>query len=254
MPLLALRLAYPSALIDLSTVDGLDYIRRDNGHVAIGAMTRERTVERSDVVRADVPLLAAAMPLIGHIAIRNRGTIGGSTAHADPSAEIPAVAVALDAEMVVRSNARGQRSISATDFFQGFFTTALEADEALVELRFPVAQPGTGVAFEEATRRHGDFAMVGAAAMVRTEGGRIADGRVVLFGVADTPVRHAEAEALLAGAEPNTEAFESAGALAADSVTPPSDLHGTSAYRKQLVSVLVRRALAKAAQGALEAR
>jgi carbon-monoxide dehydrogenase medium subunit len=254
VPLLALRLAYPSALIDLSAVDGLDYIRRDNAHVAIGAMTRERAAERSDVVRESVPLLAAAMPLIGHIAIRNRGTIGGSAAHSDPSAEIPAVAVALDAEMVARSSARGQRTISAADFFQGFFTTSLEADEALVELRFPVAQPGTGVAFEEATRRHGDFAMVGAAAAVRTDGGRIADGRVVLIGVSDTPVRHAEAEAVLTGAEPTTEAFEASGALAADSVTPPSDLHGTSAYRKQLVRVLVRRALAKAAQRSLEAR
>ena len=243
VPLLALRLASPSALIDLSGVPGLDYIQKDNGHVAIGAMTRERTVERSDVVRSSVPLLFDSVPLIGHLAIRNRGTVGGSAAHADPSAEIPAVAIALGAEVVVRSSARGERVIPADDFFQGFFSTALESDEALIELRFPVAQPGTGVAFEEATRRHGDFAMVGAATSVCIEEGHITDARIVAIGVADKPIRCREAEEPLIGLEPSRAAFEEAGAIAAGSVTPPSDLHGTSAYRTHLVRVLVRRAL-----------
>jgi carbon-monoxide dehydrogenase medium subunit len=254
VPLLALRLSFPSTLIDLSGVGGLDYIRRENGHLAIGAMTRERTAERSDVVRESVPLLAEAMPLIGHLAIRNRGTIGGSAAHADPSAEIPAVLLALDGELVVRSSARGERTIGARDFFQGFFTTALDPDEALTELRFPVAQPGTGVAFEEATRRHGDFAMVGAAAVVRTEGGHIVEGRITLFGVSDTPIRREQAERVLVGAEPSAQTFEESAALAADSLTPPSDIHGTSTYRKHLVRVLVRRALAKAAERSKEAQ
>jgi aerobic carbon-monoxide dehydrogenase medium subunit len=254
VPLLALRLASPSALIDLGGVPELDYIRRENGHVAIGAMTRERAVERSDVVRELVPLLSVAMPLIGHLAIRNRGTVGGSAAHADPSAEVPAVAIALDADVVVASSARGERTVTSDDFFQGFFSTSLEPDEALIELRFPVAQPGTGVAFEEATRRHGDFAMVGAAAAVRTEGARITEARIVVIGVSDTPLRRREAEQALAGAEPTNAAFEEAGALAADSLSPPSDLHGTSAYRRHLVGVLVRRALERAARQSQEGR
>jgi|HubBroStandDraft_1064217.scaffolds.fasta_scaffold120399_2 carbon-monoxide dehydrogenase medium subunit len=254
VPLLALRLSAPSALIDLSGVPSLDYIRRENDHVAIGAMTRERTVERSEVVRDLVPLLSVAMPLIGHLAIRNRGTVGGSAAHADPSAEIPAVAIALDADVVVSSSARGERTVTSHDFFQGFFSTSLEPDEALIELRFPVSPPGTGVAFEEATRRHGDFAMVGAAAAVRTENARIVDARIVVIGVSDTPLRRREAEATLAGAEPTTAAFEEAGVLAADSLSPPSDLHGTSAYRTHLVRVLVRRALERAARQSQEGR
>jgi len=252
VPLLALRLASPSALIDLSGVPGLDYIRREDGHIAIGAMTRERAVERSDVVRELVPLLSVAMPLIGHLAIRNRGTVGGSAAHADPSAEIPAVAIALDAEVVVSSSARGERTITSDDFFQGFFTTSLEPDEALLELRFPVVRPGTGVAFEEATRRHGDFAMVGAAAAVRTENAHIVEARIVVIGVSDTPARRHEAELALAGAGLTGGSFEEAAALAADSLTPPSDLHGTSAYRKHLVRVLVRRALESAARHSQE--
>ncbi len=245
VPLLALRLASPAVLIDLSAVPGLDYIERNDGHVAIGAMTRERTVERSEVVGSLVPLLTEAMPLIGHLAIRNRGTVGGSTAHADPSAEIPAVALALDADIVVTSAPRGERTVPAAEFFQGFFTTALEPDEALVEVRFPVAQPGTGVAFEEATRRHGDFAMVGAAASVRTEDGRIADARIVTIGVSDTPVRCRDAEQELVGSAPSAEAFEQSGSLAAGACDPPSDLHGTTAYRRHLIHVLVRRALEK---------
>ncbi|MBO0727983.1 MAG: FAD binding domain-containing protein, partial [Acidimicrobiaceae bacterium] len=140
VPLLALRLARPSALIDLGTVPGLEYIRRNDGHVAIGAMTRERVAERSDVVASDVPLLADALPLVGHVAIRNRGTVGGSAAHADPSAEIPAVALALDAEFVAAS-AGSERTIPAAEFFQGFFTTSLEPEEVLTEIRFPVAGP-----------------------------------------------------------------------------------------------------------------
>jgi aerobic carbon-monoxide dehydrogenase medium subunit len=246
VPLLALRLASPTALVDLGRVQGLDYIRRENGYVAIGAMTRERTVERSDVVADAVPLLAAAMPLIGHVAIRNRGTIGGSTAHADPSAEIPAVVVALDAEVVVRSAARGERTIPASEFFLGFFTTALEHDEAVVEIRFPLAAPGTGAAFEEATRRHGDFAVVGAAANVQVDAGRIAQAGVSLIGVGETPVRRPEAESVLVGAAPDAAVIQEAAERASDGLSPHSDLHGTSTYRRHLATTLVRRALTKA--------
>jgi carbon-monoxide dehydrogenase medium subunit len=249
MPLLSLRLARPSVLVDLGRVEGLDRVSEQNGTVTIGTMARERAIERSSVVAEKIPLLAAALPLIGHPAIRNRGTVGGSIAHADPSAEIPAVAVALDAELVIASAARGERRVSAAEFFQGFFTTALEADEVLVAVCFPVAAPGTGVAFVEAARRHGDFAMVGAAAVVNVEGGRIADARIALIGVADTPLRRPEAEQALIGAEIGSAPLADAAAAAGEGLTPASDLHGTSAYRTHLARVLTRRALEKAVSG-----
>jgi aerobic carbon-monoxide dehydrogenase medium subunit len=250
VPLLALRLARPSALVDLGGVPDLDHIRRQDGHVAIGAMARERAGERSDVVRTDIPLLTAALPLIGHVAIRNRGTIGGSAAHADPSAEIPAVLLAVEAELTVRSAARGERTIAAADFFQGFLTTALEPDEALVELRFPVAQAGTGAAFEEAARRHGDFAMVGAAVMLRLDGGSVADARIALVGVSDVPVRRRDAEQMLVGSPTSPSLFADAAATAARDLEPHNDLHGTTAYRRHLAGVLVRRGLESAARRA----
>jgi aerobic carbon-monoxide dehydrogenase medium subunit len=247
MPLLSLRLARPSVLVDLGRVDGLEGISERNGTVTIGTMVRERAVERSAVIDEKVPLLAAALPLIGHPAIRNRGTVGGSIAHADPSAEIPAVAVALEAEMVIASAARGERRVPAADFFQGFFTTALEPDEVLVAVCFPVAAPESGVAFVEAARRHGDFAMVGAAAVVKAVDGRITDARVTLIGVADTPLRRPAAEQILVGAEIGSAPFEEAAAVAGEGLTPASDLHGTSAYRTHLARVLTRRALERAA-------
>jgi aerobic carbon-monoxide dehydrogenase medium subunit len=246
MPLLSLRLARPSVLVDLGRVPGLDGVIERNGTVSIGAMARERAVERSAVVAEKVPLLAAALPLIGHPAIRNRGTVGGSVAHADPSAEIPAVALALEAEMVINSAARGERRVPAADFFQGFFTTALEPDEVLVAVCFPVAAPGTGVAFVEAARRHGDFAMVGAAAVVNAGEGRITSARITLIGVADTPLRRPEAEQALLGAEIDSAPFEQAAAMAGEGLTPASDIHGTSTYRTHLARVLTRRALEQA--------
>jgi carbon-monoxide dehydrogenase medium subunit len=247
VPLLALRLARPSVLVDLGRVTGLDEITEHNGSVTIGAMVRERAAERSALIAEKVPLLAVALPLIGHPAIRNRGTVGGSIAHADPSAEIPAVAVALDAEMVVRSVARGERVIPAADFFQGFFTTALEPDEALVAVRFPAATEGNGVAFEEAARRHGDFAMVGAAAVVTARDGRITDARITVLGVAEVPLRRREAEQALVGAEVGSAPFDDAAATAAEGLTPATDMHGSGAYRTHLARVLTRRALERAA-------
>jgi carbon-monoxide dehydrogenase medium subunit len=245
VPLLALRLARPAALVDLGGLSELDYIRADNGTVAVGAMTRERTAERSATIRSAVPLLAESLPFIGHAAIRNRGTIGGSAAHADPAAEIPAVAMAVDAEFVVVSARGGERRIPAAEFFEGFFTTALAPDELLVEVRFPAAGPETAAAFEEAARRHGDFAMVAAAAAVRIQDGRIADVRLTLAGVSDTPVRCREAEDAVRGVAPSREVVAEAAALAAGPLSPPSDLHGTSAYRKHLAGVLVQRALTR---------
>jgi carbon-monoxide dehydrogenase medium subunit len=253
VPLLSFRLARPSHLIDLAWISELESIGAEDGHLAIGAMVRERAAERSDDVRRLAPLLAQALPLIGHPAIRSRGTIGGSLAHADPAAELPAVALLLDAELVAQSRERGRRTIKAADFFVGFFTTALEPDEILTEVRIRRPVAGTGSAIEEVARRHGDFAMVGAAATVRLEDGKIADARVALTGVSDVPVRAPEVETILNGAEPTEEAFAAAAEEAAKSLSPPADLHGSSSYRRHLAAVLMRRTLTLAAQRAREA-
>ena len=253
MPLMALRLARPSIIIDLNRLDGLSAVAVTDGRLSIGAMVRERVAERSEAVRTHAALLADALPLIGHAAIRNRGTVGGSLAHGDPAAELPAVAVALDAELVAQSAARGVRAIPAGDFFQGHFTTALQADELLIETRLPLQAGRTGTCFEEAVRRHGDFAMVGVAATVRIDGDttdRIAAARIVLTGVASTPVRAIEAEGVLAGVGPTDEAFREAAMRATRDLDPPSDLHGSAAYRKKVAATLVRRALQRAWQRA----
>jgi len=250
VPLMALRLARPEVVVDVGRIDGLAGINTVNGHVAIGALARERAAERSDLVRSAVPLLADALPLIGHAAIRNRGTIGGSVAHSDPAAEIPAVLLAAGGEVVATSAARGERVIPAADFFLGHFTNALEPDELLTEVRIPKVGSGTGTSFREAVRRHGDFAMVGAAVMVQLASGRIRDARIALIGVGSTALRRPEAEQLLAGAEPTTQAFTAAGAEAARGLDPPSDLHGTAAYRTKVAAVMVRRALQDASERA----
>jgi len=199
-----------------------------------------------------VPLLAAALPLIGHEAIRNRGTIGGSLAHADPAAELPAVARALDAELVVRS-ASETRVIAAADWFEGYLATARRPDEILTEVRFPVAAPGTGATFQEVARRHGDFAIVGLAAQLTlTEDGVISDARLAFSGVADVPVRATDAEDLLTGQRPSAELFEDAAAAATAGLDPPADLHGSSEYRKKVAAALVRRGLRAAVDNAQE--
>jgi carbon-monoxide dehydrogenase medium subunit len=253
VPLLSFRLARPSHLVDLAGISELGSIVVDGDHLVIGAMVRERQAERDDDVRLLAPLLIQALPLIGHPAIRSRGTIGGSLAHADPAAELPAVALLLGAELVAQSRDRGRRTIKAADFFVGYFTTALDPDEILTEVRIQRPSPDTGSAIEEVARRHGDFAMVGAAAVVRLEDGKIADARVALTGVSDVPVRATEAETILDGAEPTDEAFATAAEEAAKSLSPPADLHGTSAYRRHLAAVLMRRTLKLAAQRAEEA-
>jgi aerobic carbon-monoxide dehydrogenase medium subunit len=251
VPMMSLRLARPAHLIDLNRVDELSGIAAtDDGGLCLGAMTRQRTAERSDVVHRRCPLLADALSLIGHPAIRNRGTIGGSLAHADPAAELPAVAVALDAELVARSGG-GDRTIRAEGFFLGHFTTALAPGECLREIRLPPWATGAGWSFQEMTRRHGDFAVVGAVAVVKLDDkGAIEDTRIALTGVAGEPVRAREAEALLIGATPGREAFVAAGERAAAGVDPPSDLHGSANYRRHAVTVFVRRALETAARGA----
>ena len=249
IPLLALRLARPAVLVDINGIAELSGVSAANGWVAIGAMTREYVAEESGTVASAVPLLAAALPLIGHEAIRSRGTIGGSLAHADPAAELPAVARALDAEFVVRSQA-GERVIAAADWFEGYLTTSRRADELLVEVRFPATGRGTGVSFQEVGRRHGDFAIVGLASSLTLSGGAISDARLAFAGVSDVPARATSAEDLLAGEGPSAEHFDEAARRATEDIDPPADLHGSSDYRKKVAAALVRRGLRAAAGNA----
>src|SRR5215472_7890750 len=249
IPLLALRLARPAVLIDINGIAELSGVSAANGWVTIGAMTREYVAEDSETVAGTVPLLAAALPLIGHEAIRSRGTIGGSLAHADPAAELPAVARALDAEFVVRGPS-GERVIPAAQWFEGYLTTARRPDELLVEVRFPAAQPGTGVSFQEVARRHGDFAIVGLATSLVLSGEVISEARLAFAGVSDVPVRAVAAEDLLVGERPSAELFEEAARRAAEDLDPPADLHGSPDYRKTVAAAVVRRGLRAAADNA----
>jgi carbon-monoxide dehydrogenase medium subunit len=247
VPLLAMRLARPAHVIDVNGIGSLDGIEDRGDHVAFGAMVRERDAERSAVVRAKLPLMAEALPLIGHVAIRNRGTIGGCIAHADSSAELPAVAVATGAEVLARS-VRGDRVLPALDFFRGHFATALADDECLVELRIPVGPAGAGWSFMEVARRYGDFALVGVAAMVALDGAAcVSESRISLVGVADRPIRAGDAEASLQGVVPSDEAYAAAAEAATADLEPASDVHGSGDFRRKLAAVTVRRALANAA-------
>ena len=244
VPLLNFRLARPAVLIDLERVGSLRGIEPSGGVVAVGAMTRQADAERSGELRASCPVVGQALGWVGHLQIRNRGTVGGSIAHADPAAELPAVALALDAEMVVR-RATGERTIPASVFFAGPFTTALEPEELLTEVRFPTT-PGARTVFLEFARRSGDFALAGVCAVDR--GTRDAP-RVALaaIGVGGSPVRLTAAEALLDGRPLTDEVVQEAGEAASAAVDPPSDLHADGAYRRELLGVLVRRALRRIA-------
>jgi aerobic carbon-monoxide dehydrogenase medium subunit len=248
VPMLAMRLARPTVVVDVNDIPGLSDIEDRDDVLAFGATTRERDAERSALVSGRIPLMADALPLIGHVAIRNRGTIGGSIAHADASAELPAVATVTDAEMVLRSH-RGERIIGASEFFVGHYATALEDDECLVEIRVPTTPLGSGWAFQEVARRHGDFALVGVGAMVALDDDRtIQSARLCLIGVADRPVRMPEVEAALAGERASDDIFAAAAADATKDLRPPSDMHGSSDFRRHLAAVTTRRALSVAAQ------
>jgi carbon-monoxide dehydrogenase medium subunit len=247
IPLMAMRMARPAQLVDVNGVADLATLDEEGDAIVFGATVRERAAERSALVRTRLPLLAEALPYIGHTAIRTRGTIGGSVAHADASAEIPCVLAALDAEVRARS-VRGDRVIAASDFFQGHFTTALADDECVVAVRVPATDPAAGCAFHEIARRHGDFALVGVATTLSLDAdGRIAHSRIALMGVAATPVRAHDAEAALKGAEPTEPTFAAAARTATAGLRPASDVHGSAAYRTHLATVAVRRALTTAA-------
>lgn len=252
IPMLNMRLARPPVLIDLNRVEGLAYIREAGDSLAIGAMTRHAEVERSDLVARRQPLLTEAMRHIGHIQIRNRGTIGGSLVHADPAAELPAVMLALDA-VLVAMGPDGMREIPAEDFFLMYFTTCLRPDEILTEIRVPALAARTGWAFEELARRGGDFALTGVACTLTLgDDGLVASARLGLTGVGMTPVRARPAEELLVGQAPLPEWFQAAAETVASGVTPDGDIHASAEYRQELARVLTERALRHALARARE--
>jgi len=244
MPMLNMRFVLPDHVIDLNRVSGLSGIAEANGGLRIGGMTRQREVEYSDVVRRGCPLLAEAILQVGHRQTRNRGTVGGSLAHLDPSAEIPAVCAAVDAVVTVRGP-RGERSIPFSGFPAGYMTPAMAPDELLVSVHLPSWRPGHGYGFEEFARRHGDFAIVSAAALLEAEGGRIARASVTVSGVGPAPVRLSETEAALAGAAGSEDLFRAA-CESARRIEALEDVHAPASYRQHLAAVLARRALVKA--------
>ncbi len=247
MPMLNMRLATPQIVIDINRIAALEHITpRSGGGLAIGALTRQRRLERTALVREQHPVLAAALPLIGHFQTRNRGTFGGSLVHADPAAELPAVCVALEADFVVQK-ATGQRVIAAEDFYVTYLTTAIEPDELLTEIRLPAWPYGWGWDVQEICRRAGDFALVGAVAMLRVNADDVCQAaRLVLFGVDGVPLRVAQAEAALVGRRVEGEALREVEQLVMAQLDPESDLHASAAYRKEVGGVVARRTLAQA--------
>src|SRR5437899_545436 len=220
VPLMNMRLARPRRVIDLNRTQGLAYIREVDGALRIGGMTRQATLERSPLIGGRCPLLPEALALVGHPAIRSRGTIGGSLAHADPAAELPAAIAALDGQ-ITASGPRGERTLPATSFFLGVLTTALAPDEVLTEIALPALPPRTGTCFLEVARRHGDFALVGVAVVVsRRSDGACGHARLVFCGVGPTPVRVARAEALVSGRRPDAAVFAAVEGLVDDGLHP----------------------------------
>ena len=248
VPAMSFRLAQPAALIDINRVPGLAFLEPgDDGGLRIGAMTRQRVAEHSALVAARAPLVHQALPSIAHVQIRNRGTVGGSVAHADPAAELPAVMLALGARMRAQSR-RGSRWIAAGDFFTGLLSTALAADEILVEIALPPVPERAGHAFVELARRSGDYALAGVAAQVALDAqGRVASARIALLGVGEGPVLASAAAAVLVGQAPSDELVRaSADACSTTDIEPHGDVHATPAYRRHLAGVLTRRALTAA--------
>jgi aerobic carbon-monoxide dehydrogenase medium subunit len=245
VPMLALRLTRFEHLVDLNRVDELEGIRRDNGTLTVGATTRQATIERSELAQA-VPLLARAAPLIGHFQIRNRGTVGGSLAHADPAAELPAVALALDAQMEIATGA-GRHTVPAADFFVGTWTTSLEPNELLTAVQFPVWDGRCGFVVDEVARRAGDFALAGVTTALQLDpGGTVQRAAIALFGMASTPVRAPAAETALIGSQPDPAALREAAQLAVRDLDPPEDVHASSTYRRSVGAHLVERSLTRA--------
>ena len=248
-PLLNMRMATPDVLIDINRIAALNYQRYESdGRLILGALTRQSTLEDDPRLPDAQPLIAAAEPEVAHRAIRNRGTVAGSLAHADPAAEWPGLVTALDAELVLQRHGGQTRTVAAKDFFQGALTTAIEPEELLTEIHIPKWQQSSGWGFQEFNRRHGDFALAGA--MVRldvAEGGGCRDAAIALIGVEETPARAHAAEDFLRSAQLDDAALKEAASRAAEHVTPLADIHASADYRRSLTRELVYRALTDAA-------
>ncbi len=246
VPLLAMRLTRFPHIIDLNRVDDLRGIERQNGHLTIRAMTRQAVAEHDATVAAAVPLVAKALPMIGHFQIRNRGTIGGSIAHADPASELPAVVLALDAELEAARSGSSRR-IPAADFFDGTWTTALEPEELLTAIHFPVWEGRCGFVVDEIARRSGDFALAGVVCAVElNDAGAVSRSAIGLFGMGATPVRALDAEAALNGTTPTAPELAEVARIAAAGCAPSDDVHASAEYRTHVGAHLVQRALDRA--------
>jgi len=243
VPMLNFRIASPRVLVDINPVKELDYIRVEVGWVRIGARTRQRALDRSLDVKRKCPLLAEAVKWIGHPEIRNRGTVGGSLVHADPTAELALVAILLDSQVKIQGTGKS-RTVGAADFFQGIMATSIAEDEILTEVSYPVAPARSGYGFRELCIRHGDFAVVAAAVQLTVGGnGRCTEARVAVAGAGPTPLRIRGAEEVLVGNNGTDEVFDAAAARVPGEVEPFSDLQGSEAYRREMARVFVRRAL-----------
>jgi CO/xanthine dehydrogenase FAD-binding subunit len=244
MPLLNMRLARPKIIVDINQIKELNYIRASDGGIAVGAIARQRALQTDSLIAERTPILRESATYIAHPQIRNRGSICGSIAHADPAAELPALALALDAEMTLTS-AKAARTIRADGFFQSFFTTALEPNEILTQLRFPAPPKDSAWSILEVSRRHGDFAIVGivAALALDQDRGHIAQARLVYFGVGPTPMRIQDAEKALIGQPLGEAAFVAAGEIARGGIDPSNDIHASAEYRRAVAATLTRRAL-----------
>jgi carbon-monoxide dehydrogenase medium subunit len=245
VPLMNFRLAAPRLLVDLNSIPGLDRVDVQDGVLRIGAMARTRALETSPVVRGAIPLLTAAAAWVGHVQIRNRGTVGGSIAHADPAAEVPAICVLLDAEMEVLGPA-GPRSVPAEDFFLGFFTTQLDEADVLTQIRIPVSGPTERWGFREYAQRRGDFAVAGAAVTLALDGDTVESARIGVFGTSDRPTRSAAGEAALVGGPASAEKMFEAARIAAEEAAD-GDPRPDAAYRRKVTETMVARALEDAA-------
>lgn len=242
VPMLNFRLLRPSLLIDINNIPDLSYVRDDGNNIRIGATTRHREVKDSTIIAAELPVLREAMHHVAHLAIRNRGTIGGSLSHADPAAELPMMSLLLDARFEIVSPT-GRRMIRAEEFFLGALTSALGDDDMLVEVQIPKLPANTGWAFEEIARRSGDFAMACVAIALTRRDNAIGDARIAMTGVAQTPIRASHAEDILKG-EPLTEDVINAAVSAVlAAVDPSTDLHASAEYRRHVVGVLANRAI-----------
>jgi CO/xanthine dehydrogenase FAD-binding subunit len=245
MPMLNMRLVRPQYIVDLNAATELDYIRVEGDRVCIGALTRHRAVEDSPLVAEHAPLVALAMPFVGHTAIRYRGTIGGSLAHADPSAELPNALLALEAQVVVRGP-KGERVVDLAELYLTYFTSTLALDELIVEVRIPKQPAGAGASVRQIVRRHGDFALVGVMASAHPDGGTVRGLRVTAMGVAGVPLRLDAVEELLEGQELGEGLLAEAALRAERMVDPEGDMHATADYRRRMTGVLTKRAVAEA--------